>query len=151
LISHFPIDTGRLAYIHRKKAKNAPTLIFLHNSLGCIETWRDFPELLAENSKCNYLVYDRLGHGQSPRNSYPLKKKKDYLVKEADVLSQLIVELEITDPILYGHSDGGSIALIAASKNKSTIKGIIVEPPYNLTKKSTTTIIEKLQSKKSME
>ncbi|WP_205504144.1 alpha/beta fold hydrolase [Rufibacter psychrotolerans] len=108
---------------------NRPTLVFLHDSLGCLQLWRDFPEKLAQAAQCNVLVYDRLGYGKSaPMPSH--ERPTNYLELEADVLNNLLATLEITDAILFGHSDGGSIALIAASKYPEKIKAIICEAAH---------------------
>ena len=57
---------GKKLYIeYNNSFKNKPTIVFLHDSLGCTQLWRDFPEKLAENTQCNVLVYDRLGYGKS--------------------------------------------------------------------------------------
>lgn len=103
-----------------------PTLVFLHDSLGCIELWRDFPQKLALAANCNCLIYDRQGYGKSsPFNEN--NRKNDYLEKEADVLQLLIEEYGIKGAILFGHSDGGSIALIAAAKYPENIGAVITE------------------------
>lgn len=91
-----------------------PVLVFLHEALGCITQWRDFPEALAMATGCDALIYDRPGHGRSA----PLKslRKPDYLSREAlDILPTLIEELNISRIILVGHSDGASIALLFAA------------------------------------
>lgn len=102
----------------------APTIIFLHDSLGCIELWRDFPEQLGAMSRCNVLVYDRQGYGKSCPFSYP-ERDLNYLEVEADLLKELMDYWNIDNAILFGHSDGGSIALLTAAKYPSIIKGII--------------------------
>lgn len=103
-----------------------PVLVFLHDSLGCIRLWRDFPERLAQATGCTALVYDRQGYGESsPFGS--INRRLDYLEQEADVLDRLLAKLQVPQAILFGHSDGGSIALIAAAKYKSRIKAIITE------------------------
>lgn len=105
---------------------NKPTLIFLHDSLGCIKLWRAFPTKLGEATNCNVLVYDRQGYGESsPFTSH--ERAHDYLEKEADVLNELIDRCGIKQAILFGHSDGGSIALLAAAKYPSSILGAITE------------------------
>ena len=107
-------------------AAGKPVLVFLHDSLGCIRLWRDFPEKLAQATGCTALIYDRQGYGQSsPFES--INRGPDYLEQEADVLERLLEKLQIPQAILFGHSDGGSIALIAASKYKSRVKAIITE------------------------
>ena len=105
---------------------NRPTLVFLHDSLGCVELWRDFPERLAATSQCNYLVYDRLGYGKSGPFAHPVRDKH-YLEHEAVVLNQLLVEHNIDQALLFGHSDGGSIALLTAALFPERIQAIITE------------------------
>lgn len=106
--------------------ENKPTIVFLHDSLGAVQLWRDFPEKLAEATRCNFLVYDRLGYGKS----FPMvthERENNYMEQEADVLNDLLSELNINDAILFGHSDGGTIALLAASKYPEKVKAVICE------------------------
>ncbi|MBK1895585.1 alpha/beta fold hydrolase [Chryseobacterium paridis] len=106
--------------------EDRPTLVFLHDSLGCTQLWRDFPKKLSEASHCNVLVYDRLGYGKSsPMSTY--ERPNNYMELEADLLNDLLLELNIKDAILFGHSDGGTIALITASKYPKNIKAVICE------------------------
>lgn len=103
-----------------------PTIVFLHDSLGCIALWRDFPQRLGEATRCNVLVYDRRGYGQS--NPFADEEREiNYLEAEANVLTALLEALEIKEAILFGHSDGGSIALITAGKYPQQIRAMIVE------------------------
>lgn len=105
---------------------NKPTIIFLHDSLGCIELWRDFPQQLSDATQCNVLIYDRQGYGKSCAfiNS---KRDNNYLEIEADILNELLHFWNIEKAILFGHSDGGSIALLTAAKYPKKILGIITE------------------------
>ncbi|MBS3816471.1 MAG: alpha/beta hydrolase [Candidatus Thermoplasmatota archaeon] len=113
-----------IAYKRIEDHPGRPTIIFLHDSLGCIETWGDFPERLGELSECNVLIYDRPGYGRSR----PMDERdKDYLEVQADLLCELMEVWGIDDAVLYGHSDGGSIALITGSKYPSKISGILTE------------------------
>ncbi|MBS1646128.1 MAG: alpha/beta hydrolase [Bacteroidetes bacterium] len=105
---------------------NRPTIIFLHDSLGCIDLWRDFPQKMSDITKCNVLVYDRQGYGKSCPFSYS-KRDNYYMEQEADILNELLDYWNINNAILFGHSDGGSIALIAAGKFPKKITGIITE------------------------
>ncbi|GAA4152863.1 alpha/beta hydrolase [Chryseobacterium ginsenosidimutans] len=118
---------GKKLYIeYNNSFKNKPTIVFLHDSLGCTQLWRDFPAKLAEATGCNILVYDRLGYGKSfPMPAY--ERDSNYMEYEADLLNDLLNELNIKKTILFGHSDGGTIALIAASKYPEKIKAIICE------------------------
>src|SRR5580765_6998088 len=111
---HNPLVEG-IAVKRFQNYPGRPTIIFLHESLGSIELWRDFPEKLGELTSCNVLVYDRLGYGRSKPFTNP-DRDNFYIEKEADTLNELLDKWEINNAILFGHSDGGSIALIAAAK-----------------------------------
>src|SRR6185312_15112895 len=100
-----------------------PTIIFLHDSLGCIELWRDFPEKLGQSTNCNVLIYDRQGYGQSGPFS-GADRNSDYMELEAGVLNELMKQCDIDHAILFGHSDGGTIALLAAAKYPDGIIGV---------------------------
>jgi len=103
-----------------------PTLVFLHDSLGCIELWRDFPAKLALLTNCNAIVYDRQGYGQSSPFG-PKKRTNTYLEQEADLLPEILQKCEARKAILFGHSDGGTIALVAAAKFPELVQAIITE------------------------
>lgn len=106
--------------------ENRPTVVFLHDSLGCTQLWRDFPVKLSDLSQCNLLVYDRLGYGKSdPMPTH--ERSNNYMELEADILNDLLIELNVQNVILFGHSDGGTIALIAASKYPENIRAVICE------------------------
>lgn len=106
-----------------------PAIVFLHDSLGSIELWRDLPRKIAQATHCNALIYDRLGYGMSdPMPTY--ERPTNYLELEADTLNGLLTAFKINNAILFGHSDGGSIALITASKYPDGIKGVIVEAAH---------------------
>ena len=103
-----------------------PALVFLHDSLGCVETWRDFPRTLAEQVGLDALVYDRQGYGHSsPMPAEP--RTTAYLEQEAGYLMELLDALGIGDVVLFGHSDGGSISLIVAARHASRVRAVITE------------------------
>lgn len=109
--------------------QNGPTLVFLHEGLGSIEHWKGFPSRLCKNVGINGLVYDRKGYGGSDPciGLWP----KDYLIEEATVdLPELLKACGIRDAILIGHSDGGSIALLAAATLKDVVRGAITEAAH---------------------
>lgn len=126
MMQEISVDNVALKVKHVMLAKERPTLVFLHDSLGCTRLWRDFPEALGHATHCNVLVYDRQGYGESPPFA-PGDRQPDYLEKEANVLHHLLEQAGIASAILFGHSDGGSIALIAAAKYPAVIKAIITE------------------------
>lgn len=106
--------------------ENRPTIVFLHDSLGSVELWRDFPAKLSEAVKCNTIAYDRLGYGKSnPMSTH--ERPVNYMELEADLLNDLLAELNINNAILFGHSDGGTIALITAAKYPKRVEAVICE------------------------
>ncbi|HVK49110.1 MAG TPA: alpha/beta hydrolase, partial [Pseudobacter sp.] len=105
---------------------DTPTIIFLHDSLGSVELWRDFPDQLCKATGCNMLVYDRQGYGHSDPMAEP-ERTNNYMEQEADTLQLLIQTLNIQQPVLFGHSDGASIALIFAGKYPEAVSAVIAE------------------------
>ena len=124
--SESKVSPDNIATFRLNNFPNRPTIIFLHDSLGCIELWRDFPQKLGELAQCNILIYDRQGYGKSCSFTES-KRTNSYMEKEADFLILLMNFWKLDDAILFGHSDGGSIALIAGGKYPDRIKGIITE------------------------
>ena len=102
------------------------TLVFLHDSLGCITTWRGFPKELSTALGLDAVVYDRQGYGRSQPMG-PEPRGLDYMHREADVLAALLEKLGIEQAILFGHSDGGTIALLAAARHPQHIAAVITE------------------------
>jgi pimeloyl-ACP methyl ester carboxylesterase len=121
--------------VRRIESKNAsqltdsPTIVFLHEGLGCIEMWRDFPEKLCRAVGCQGVIYDRKGYGGSEKFEGPWPM--DYLRTESLLyLPALLKECSIENAVLVGHSDGGTIALIAAASYPDLVKGIITEAAH---------------------
>lgn len=123
-LNNFPYN--QIAFKRIDNFENRHTIVFLHDSLGCIDLWRDFPEKLGAKTNFNILIYDRQGYGKSCKFTYK-NRDLDYLEIEADILNELMKIWQINDAILFGHSDGGSIALITAAKYPSRIRAIITE------------------------
>ena len=91
------------------------TIVFLHEGLGSVAMWRDFPSQVCAATGCAGVVYSRQGYGQSSPAARPLPPT--YMHHQAwDVLPALLLQLGIEQPILLGHSDGGTIALLYASR-----------------------------------
>ncbi|MBN2615841.1 MAG: alpha/beta hydrolase [Bacteroidales bacterium] len=102
---------------------NGAYLIFLHEGLGSITQWKDFPERIAEECNVNVLLYDRPGYGRSASSQNV--RQRGYLHLEAEFLTQLIQELSLKQYSLLGHSEGGSIALIQASYHPDGLQRVI--------------------------
>jgi pimeloyl-ACP methyl ester carboxylesterase len=106
-----------------------PTLVFLHEGLGSIRQWRDFPVKVVAATGCRALVYDRYGYGQSDLLE-EARRPVGFMHEEAlNFLPDLRRVLEIDDAILVGHSDGASIALIHAGAGHA-VRGVAVMAPH---------------------
>jgi pimeloyl-ACP methyl ester carboxylesterase len=106
-----------------------PTLVLLHEGLGSIRMWRDFPERLAKETGRRVVVYDRYGYGDSDILQEP-RVGVLYMHDEAlKVLPAFLEALHIESPVLVGHSDGASISLIHAGAGFS-VRGVIVLAPH---------------------
>jgi len=109
--------------------KQAPLLVFLHEGLGSIAQWKDFPDKLCTATEHLGLVYERYGFGQS--DALKEERPVSYLEDEADTLIEVLDQLNHSQPvILVGHSDGGSIALVAAARYPARIKAVITEAAH---------------------
>ena len=105
-----------------------PTLVFLHEGLGSISTWREFPEEVAVATRCPAVVYSRYGYGSSDVLEAPFGV--DYMHREAlEALPELLAKLGIVEPILVGHSDGASIALIHTGA-RDAVRGLALLAPH---------------------
>jgi pimeloyl-ACP methyl ester carboxylesterase len=104
-------------------------LVFLHEGLGSIRQWRDFPAKLAEATGCRALVYDRYGYGQSDVLAEPRRTVRFMHDEALIALPALLSELRIQNPILVGHSDGASIALIHAGAGHA-VRGVLAMAPH---------------------
>lgn len=118
------------SYLKEDNNPDQPVLIFLHDSWGCTEMWEDFPRKTAKLFGLNALVYDRRGYGNSSRFSTK-ERTKFYLHEEADELIRVMDALKINQAVLYGHSDGASISLIAAATYTERFKAIMVEGAHS--------------------
>ncbi|MGE5715409.1 MAG: alpha/beta fold hydrolase, partial [Acidobacteriota bacterium] len=119
-----------------------PTVVFLHEGLGSVALWRDFPDRLASATGCGALVYSRRGYGASDREPGP--RSVGFMHEEAiDVLPAVLERFELSDVILFGHSDGASIAIIyagsiapsssrgqAAPPGSPALRGLVLEAPH---------------------
>ena len=121
---------GVLEYIYIPGKKDLPTLVMLHEGLGSISTWKEFPKQVSNTIQNPILLYSRHGYGSS--NFIKQRFCNSYMHDEAlKVLPALISRLKISRAILYGHSDGASIAAIfAGSRPTTTIEGVILEAPH---------------------
>jgi pimeloyl-ACP methyl ester carboxylesterase len=106
-----------------------PTLVFLHDALGCVRLWRDVPEQIAAATGRNALVYDRWGSGDSEPLEPPFSPR--YLLDEAlTSLPEVLRATGVQRPVLIGHSDGAAIALAYAGAFPDGVEGVVAIAPY---------------------
>jgi pimeloyl-ACP methyl ester carboxylesterase len=117
-----------------------PLMIFLHEGLGSVSMWRDFPARLCDALGCRGLVYSRPGYGQSTPREANEKWGVNFMHVQARavlpaLLNALRVDVANNPPHLFGHSDGGSIALIHAASFPKNVASIIVAAPHTFVEK----------------
>ena len=111
----------------------APTIVMLHEGLGCVALWRDFPQLVAQATGMGVFVWSRQGYGQS--GPAPLPKPLDFMTREAvDILPRVLDRIGLRRGILFGHSDGATIAAIyGGSVSDMRVRGLILMAPHFFT------------------
>ena len=110
-------------------AGSRPVLVFLHEGLGSVALWKQFPDRVAEQTGCRALIYSRYGYGRSDELAAP--RLPDYMHREAlEVLPELLERLGVEEPVLVGHSDGASIALIHAGSGMRPLRGVVAMAPH---------------------
>lgn len=107
---------------------SAPAVVALHEGLGSVGLWRSFPRALAASSGRDVYAYSRYGNGLSDVLRQP--RPVSYMHDEARVLGQVLDALGLERAVLYGHSDGASIALLAAAYHHDRVIAVVVEAPH---------------------
>lgn len=104
----------------------APTIVLLHEGLGCIDLWRDMPERLQQATGWGVFAWSRFGYGQS--DPAPLPRPMTYMHEEAtEILPRILDETGIRNAVMVGHSDGGSIAAIHAGRTRDPrVRGLVL-------------------------
>ena len=139
---HLSLD-GKMAEVayHSLPTTNG-TILLLHEALGSVSYWKQFPHKLAHATGYNVIAYSRAGHGNSEG---PLAKRTDayYLRQVHTVIPTLLDHFSVADPVLYGHSEGAGISLLyAASSNR--IRALILESPFVVSTSAAAELIEKM-------
>ena len=128
---HLAIDGARLEYrMIGPRPDAAPTIVMLHEGLGSVSTWGEFPAKLAEKTGAGVFVYSRAGYGKS--STITLPRPLDYMQREAaEVLPKLLDAIGFRRGILLGHSDGASIAAqYAGSHQDHRVRGLVLMAPH---------------------
>lgn len=120
------VEVARIAPVDASR----PTLVLLHEALGCVRRWKEWPAQLAAATGCGVLAYSRPGHGGSSRQ--PGRRPLDYLHREAlDVLPDVLRQEGVVCPLLVGHSDGASIATVyAGAAGDERLCGVVQLAPH---------------------
>jgi pimeloyl-ACP methyl ester carboxylesterase len=123
----------RLEYAWQNRdRRDAPLIVFLHEGLGCVAMWRDFPQRLCDARGCRGLVYSRYGFGGSTPRRAGDELPADFLEREAREALPAFLRAVGADarPWLFGHSDGASIALLYAAAFPHALAGAVVLAPH---------------------
>ena len=120
-----------------------PTIVMLHEGLGSMAHWKDFPTLLSQATGAGIFLYSRYGHGGSD----PLREPRSvsYMHHEAEVLPEILRQANIEQPLLLGHSDGASIAILYAGMFPGSAAGLILEAPHVFVEEITVSSIAKVR------
>ncbi|HEY8091886.1 MAG TPA: alpha/beta hydrolase [Polyangiaceae bacterium] len=117
---------------HGRAPEDGPAIVFLHEGLGSVSAWRDFPARASAVTGLGALVYSRLGHGAS--DPAPLPRPLTYMQDEACFSLPAVLDAAgVGEAVLFGHSDGGSIALVFAGSGlpqASRVRGLVLEAPH---------------------
>jgi pimeloyl-ACP methyl ester carboxylesterase len=130
---------------------DAPLIVFLHEGLGSVSMWRDFPSRLCAATGCRGLVYSRPGYGRSTPRAAGESWLDDFMHRQANevlpaLLAALGVDSAVAPPWLFGHSDGGTIALLHAARFPDRVAGAIVLAPHIVVEEVSVASIETARS-----
>lgn len=126
-----------------RERTHAPLVVFLHEGLGSLSAWKDFPQRLCDAAGLRGLVFSRPGYGRSTPRAEDEFWDVDYLHRQAkEVLPATFAALGVEQPWLFGHSDGGSIALIHAAAFPGKLAGAILVAPHLFVEDLSVTSIE---------
>lgn len=125
----YRLKVRRLVHEERP-VEDRPVLVIMHEGLGCIDMWHDFPSALAEATGCDALVFDRHGYGES--DSLPHGEADfSYLYREAwEVLPEVLRVCGVDNCIFFGHSDGGTLSLLYAARYPEKVTAVISEAAH---------------------
>ena len=129
----------------------APLVVFLHEGLGSVAMWKQFPQQLCDAVQCRGLVYSRPAYGRSSPRPANEKWGVDFMHRQAcevlpSLLSTLSIDASTNPPWLFGHSDGGSISLLYAARFPDQLAGAIVLAPHIMVEPVTVKSIEQART-----
>lgn len=135
----------------RRECRDGPLIVFLHEGLGSVSMWRDFPLRLCEAVGARGLVYSRPGYGRSTPRAAEEAWDLDFMHRQAhEVLPAFLAAVGVDAahdrPWLFGHSDGGSITLLYAARFADALAGAVVLAPHILVEDLSVASIEKART-----
>ena len=125
LIDSLLVQNQKIEVEWHRGDSNKPTLVFLHEGLGCTSLWKEFPFTLSQMTQCNAFVFSRPGYGKSDPCTLPWKI--NFMHAQAmKFIPAVLRAAEILDHVIIGHSDGGSMGIVyAGSSHANRLKGLI--------------------------
>jgi pimeloyl-ACP methyl ester carboxylesterase len=120
-------------------------IVLLHEGLGSVAMWRAFPQALASQSSRRVMAYSRFGHGGSDRPATP--HTVAFMHEEAGLVPAILDAAGIERAVLFGHSDGGSIALISAAQFPARITALVLEAPHVFVEDISIASIEEMRAR----
>jgi pimeloyl-ACP methyl ester carboxylesterase len=143
-ISEIRLDGKAIELLHYQQPASRGTIVLLHEALGSVSYWKEFPETLAAATGHSIIAYSRAGHGNSQGPVEP--RSLDYYRKQVDiVLPAILKHFNISEPVLYGHSEGAGIAMLYAA-TKHPVRAIIAECPIVVSEEQTANTIRQLEA-----
>lgn len=130
LTERLALDGAELEFVRiPARRRGLPSLVFLHEGLGSAGLWRDFPASIAARTGAEAIVYSRRGNGFSTPIDGP--RDQSYMHDAALIeLPRLLDVLGVRETILFGHSDGGSIAIVFAADHAQRVRALVLEAPH---------------------
>jgi pimeloyl-ACP methyl ester carboxylesterase len=120
------------------------TIVLLHEALGSVSYWKDFPQILRDTTRHNVIAYSRAGHGDSEGPVEP--RSMEYYRRQVDVVLPAVLEhFQVTTPVLYGHSEGAAIAFLYAASHRNVL-AVVAECPILVQEERTLQTINALES-----
>jgi pimeloyl-ACP methyl ester carboxylesterase len=115
-----------------RERSDRPLVVFLHEGLGSLAMWKEFPQTLCAAASLRGLVYSRPGYGRSTPRAADERWRPDFMHRQAyEVLPALLGALQVSEPPwLFGHSDGASIALLYAARHPARVAGLVLLAPH---------------------
>ena len=119
---------GLAAYSWGRFDGDAPVIVMMHGGLDCTSTWKDLPESIARESGLAVLSYDRWGYGGS--DPYVGRRERSYRFEESGpVFAEVLRHFGIRQAVIFGHSDGGAMGILAAAAHPDVVRGVCACSP----------------------